>query len=390
MLEKLVSLTDWLNGNLSLILKSVVPFIVAAKPWLAPLHVGIALLGYLGVKIGTRDRSQSDRISERRAGPKEIIHGGVKIAGGIATAVGLWSILGGQVDENEDVEGEEDGEELPKRSLGDIPFNASILGSGGNCVVNGTEAEGIGILETCFQLGINYYDTATQYGDGESERRHGIWLRKLASEGKRDEVFIATKTLSRSYEEAKVEIEESFARLGVEKIDLLQLHAINDMGTWSQVSDPNGALRAVEEAKAAGRVKHIGITNHRDPEVLITTINEYPFESVLITLGITDRLKRSFAEEAVPFCVAKGISVVAMKVFAAGKLAQTEADLEKCLHYSYSLPISTAVIGMSSVSQVIENVAWTKTFVPMTEDSKAELAEGVGEMIDVGTLWWKR
>ena len=386
MIEKL---TDLLT-HFSVFLKAVNPVIVITKPWISAVEIIAVFASYLGLRLTLNKRRQSDRFRLRRSGPKEIFKKTAKVAGGVATAVGLTSLFAMQspTDETEVVEEEEN--ELPKHQLGDIPFQASILGSGGVYIAQGTEAQGIAILQTEFELGINYFDTATQYGDGESERRHGVWLQGLEAQGLRDKVFIATKTLSRGYIQAKEEIENSFARLRIEHIDLLQVHAVNNLDIWGQVSGMNGALKAVEDAKASGRVKHIGISNHNDPAALLKILEEYPFESVLVPIGVADSLIKPFEEDVIPYCMAKGISVVAMKIFAEGKLTQTEADLEKCFHYTLSMLPSTAIVGMATPAQVIQNVAWVRTFVPMTGDQKAELVENVRGLIDISTLWWKQ
>jgi hypothetical protein len=150
-------------------------------------------------------------------------------------------------------------------------------------------------------------------------------------------------------------------------------------------------MRAIEASKRDGRVRHIGITGHKDPSVLLRALEDFPFDSVLCTLGIDDRfVGASFAGDALPQFLDKGISIVAMKVFAEGKAVVEGIDLEKCLHYTLSLPISTAIIGMASPAQVEQNVAWVRSFAGMTEDETNALAADVSRLIDTGAIWWKR
>jgi len=350
------------------------------------LLTGLVAFRLNSLRTTTSSKKRStDRLPERGKSPERKIVDGFRIASGVSTLAGIAGILAQTV--NGDTEDEAP---MESRALGSMGFNASVLGMGGIYICRGDTAEGIGVLDTALELGINYFDTATQYGNGESERRYGIWLNGLEEEGRRGEVFIATKTLTRGYDMASAEIEESFARLQTEYVDLLQIHAVNDMDTWMTVSSRMGSLRAIEQAKESGRVRHIGITGHKDPEVLLRAIEEYPFDSVLMPLGITDRMNKPFVETVLPECVARGISVVAMKVFAEGNLVTAGADLRRCLHYTLSLPVSTAIIGMGSPAQVIENVAWTKAFIAMTEEEKEALAGEIGELIDVEELWWKR
>ncbi len=342
----------------------------------------LGVLGYAYLRARASTSATVDRLTPKKGRAQNEISRIAKVGGGMAAAAGLVGLL---LQEKAVVE---ESAGLPKRDLGSMGFKASILGMGGTGIPRGTEAEALSTLQTAHECGINYYDTASQYGNGESERRLGLWLEKLESEGRRSEVFVATKTLSRGYGLAAAEIEASLSRLRTH-IDLLQVHSVNDLDTWRTVTSRSGSLKSIEAAKASGRVKHIGITGHKDPSVIMQAIADYPFDSVLMPLGITDRIYHPFEEEALPACVVKGISRVAMKVFAEGKLIGTGADLEKCLHYVLSLPVSTAIIGMASPTEVLQNTVWAKTFVVMTEDEKEELANAIEELIDTDVLWWK-
>ena len=385
MLQKFTELLSSIPGSLvspETIYRLVT--VAAVDFWRSAAEIGLLIASVWGFRTGSRSGSPVDIIRRPRMDFRKAASTAASVASGIAAVAAITKLVAPAK------QSEGESEPLPSRQLGSMNFTASILGSGGIYVVRGTEEEGISVLDRAFELGINYFDTATQYGNGESERRHGIWLERLEVAGRRGDVFLATKTLTRGYDVAMEEIEGSFDRLKTEYIDLLQLHAINDMDTWRQVSSRTGSLRAIEAAKEAGRVRHIGITNHNDPAVLLAVLEEYPFDSVLVPLGITDRLINPFVEEVVPVCVQKGISIVAMKVFAAGNLATEGADLMKCLHYTYSIPISTAIIGMASPAEVEMNVGWTKLFVGMTDEQKDELEEEVAELIEVDALWWKR
>ncbi len=383
MLDKLSDLIGWIAGQIdlrNLVSPDTISFILK--------HASEFLLMALGF-IGFLRYSNRNRTIDRLPAPPRkkytILKKTLRIAGGAATVAGIvkafvqWKSPG-----------DDETEPLPGRQLGSMGFNASILGMGGGYTNRGTLAEGFGILKAAHALGVNYFDTASQYGDGESERRYGLLMEALEAEGSRGEVFLATKTLSRGYNQAVEEIEGSFARLRTEYIDLLQVHAVNDIDTWRQVTARDGSLKAIEQAKESGRVRHIGISGHQDPGMILEAIEEYPFDSVLIPLGITDRYHVPFVEEVLPACVAKGLSVVAMKVFAEGHLVEADVDLQKCFHYTLSLPVSTAIIGMKSLMEVIQNVVWTRSFLGMPEDEIDELESEVMELIDTDVLWWKK
>ncbi len=372
--EVVNSTSQWISLNLK-----------TENSWLLIPNFIFTVLAVLGLKLSTRRNRGKDVLPGQKKHPIDRLLKAGKLAGTAATVVGLGGLL---LLEETEVE-EEEVEELPKHGLGGMGFNASVLGMGGVYISRGTDLEGIAVLETAFQMGINYFDTASSYGRGESELTYGIWLQGLVSDGRRDDIFLATKALKRDYESAVVEIETSFERLGVETIDLLQVHAINNEETWRTVTGAGGSMKAITEAKESGRVKHVGISGHGNPEMILRAIEEYPFESVLVPLGITDRYYVPFVEEVLPVCVAKGISVVAMKVFAEGKLTATDVSLEKCLHYTLSLPISTAIVGMRSVDEVVQNIAWTKSFVGLTPEQADSLENEVKGKIDTEDLWWK-
>jgi uncharacterized protein len=280
---------------------------------------------------------------------------------------------------------------LPTRALGKMGFTATAIGMGGSFIPTGDETNGINILNRAYDLGITYYDTASQYGNGESERRYGIWLEKIEQAGNRDNIFLTTKTLSRGYDDAAREIEASYSRLRTKYINLLQVHAINTLKDWKAVTNKNGSLKAIEAAKKDGRVQHIGITGHKDPSVLLKALEEYPFDSVLMPLGIDDRfVGKCFATEALPKLAELGVSRVAMKVFGEGKTVREGVDLEKCIHYSLSLPASTVIIGMTSPEQVEQNVGWVHSFKGITSEEIEALTDDVKGRIDTNIFWWKK
>ena len=280
--------------------------------------------------------------------------------------------------------------EMPKRQLGNMGFNASILGLGGAPIAGIPNDDAVAILDRCFELGMNYFDTAAQYGDGESERKYGLWLQKIQSEGKRADVFVATKTLTRRYDDASREIERSWGNLNTEYIDLLQVHSITGLDVWREVNSENGAFRAIKAAKEDGRVRHLGITGHVHPDFLRAALEDYPFDSVLFPLGVEDRIfAPHFHRDLLPELVEKGISVVAMKVYAEGKLIAAGGDKERSLHYTMSLPISTMIVGMNRVEQVDENVGYVYSYTGMSEEEIIQLTRDSRNLLKAREIWWK-
>src|SRR3954463_5588356 len=131
-------------------------------------------------------------------------------------------------------------------------------------------------LELLLEHGINHIDVAASYGD--AELRIATWLRRHP-----DTFFVATKTGQRSYRAAREEIRRSLDRLGVDRVDSIQLHNLVDVIEWEQALGDDGALRAAVEARDEGLVRFIGVTGHglSVPEMHRRSLDRFPFDSVL-------------------------------------------------------------------------------------------------------------
>ncbi len=142
--------------------------------------------------------------------------------------------------------------------------------------------------------------------DGDSEEKLGIAL-----EGVRDKVIIATKTGSRTGEEAFKDIKCSLRRLKTDRLDIIQLHGIDDEKTLKKAMGPEGSLEACKRTKATGLVDYIGITGHK-PYILRKAVETNEFDTVLVPIN---KVTRQALEELVPFAKSMDIGVAAMKPF---------------------------------------------------------------------------
>jgi aryl-alcohol dehydrogenase-like predicted oxidoreductase len=130
------------------------------------------------------------------------------------------------------------------------------------------------------EAGINHFDVAANYGD--AELRYGPWMQEI-----RDRIFLSTKTEQRSKGNARREIERSLERLQVDVIDLIQLHAVNDMEQLDRATGSGGALEAAIDAREEGLVQAIGITGHGHsaPRTHLEALSRFPFDTVLTPLN---------------------------------------------------------------------------------------------------------
>jgi predicted aldo/keto reductase-like oxidoreductase len=212
-------------------------------------------------------------------------------------------------------------------------------------------------LNYALDRGITYIDTAAGYRNSEEIIGDSISHR-------RNEYFLATKTAKRSYEEAKAEIERSLQRMKTDYVDLLQIHYVNTVQEYKAAMGENGAYRAALEAKAAGKVRFIGITGHR-PELLARWVAGGQFDQVLFHLSLV----QPFAlDELIPAANELNMGKVAMKPLSGGFVQ----PVEKAFRYTYSQDMHTMISGMISVEEVKENLAAIEREVEPEEKRELE------------------
>jgi aryl-alcohol dehydrogenase-like predicted oxidoreductase len=186
-------------------------------------------------------------------------------------------------------------------------FGAAALGQ-----VSHAESEAA--LEVLLEHGVNHIDTAASYGD--SELRIASWLKRHPKT-----FFLATKTGERRYKEAKEEFHRSLDRLGVDHVDLLQLHNLVDVIDWELALREGGALEAAVEAREEGLVRFIGVTGHglSVAAVHFRSLERFPFDSVLLPYNYRqvqdERYHREF-EALATRCAERGVAVQTIKAIA--------------------------------------------------------------------------
>jgi aryl-alcohol dehydrogenase-like predicted oxidoreductase len=275
---------------------------------------------------------------------------------------------------------------MEKRKFGRTGAEFPILSFGAQRIVDEhhcTEDEAIQIVNRAIDEGITYFDTAPSYSNGQSEERLG---KALKLHNRRNEVWIATKTHDRTRDGSLRLLEESLKRLQTDHIEEWRLHNVMTMEQLDQCFAKGGALEALQEAKEQGVIKHISISGHTNPKVQIEAIERFPFESALIALSAMDHLIYSFAHEFLPKANEKGVAIVGMKLLALGQLAPW---YEKALQYTFSLPISTSIVGMESMEQLEKNLAVARSFQPMQDIEKLEFFKEVIHLANPDVLRWK-
>ena len=170
------------------------------------------------------------------------------------------------------------------------------------------------LLPLLDEFGVNHLDTAADYG--EAERRLAPWLR-----GRRDHFFVATKTGERTAEGARRSLERSLNRLGVDQVDLIQLHNLVEEDEWEVAHGPAGALEALVGARDEGLVRFIGVTGHglRIPRMHLRSLQRFPYDSVLFPFNfplLRDPAYRADVEALLAVCDEQGVAVQTIKSIA--------------------------------------------------------------------------
>lgn len=263
---------------------------------------------------------------------------------------------------------------MPTRALGQTGHQVKIFSLGGQATLEqpGKTEEALAIINRAIDLGVNYIDTAAAYGQGVSETYIGQVMKT-----RRQEVFLATKTNDRTYDGSMRLLEKSLKQLQTDKLDLWQLHNVRYQADLDKIFAADGALKALEKARDEKIVRFLGITGHFDPSVLKKGIEQYPFDSVLMALNAADKHNASFMTNLLPFTVEKKISIVGMKIPARGRMFREGGitTMKPAMRYVLTLPVSTIIVGISTVKELEENVEIAKNFTPCSSDEMLAIEE---------------
>jgi aryl-alcohol dehydrogenase-like predicted oxidoreductase len=260
----------------------------------------------------------------------------------------------------------------PLRPLGGTGAEVLPFSLGGEGVLRtvGRAKEAIPVILEALRLGVRYCDTAPAYS--QSQDYYGQAFLEAGPEA-RAQVVLASKTHERSRSGALRLLEDSLRRLGTSHLDVWQLHDLRTHEDLDLIFGRGGAIEAVEEAKAQGLIRFVGLTGHHDPEVLLEAMRRYRFDTVLVAINPADGRRLPFIPSVVREARAQGMGVVAMKALAAGQIPRDgTAPVAELLRYAASLA-DTAVIGCSTVAEVRENMQAALQFTPMSEDEKQSL-----------------
>ena len=265
--------------------------------------------------------------------------------------------------------------EVPKKALGRTGVQVSAMGLGGYHLGSAeTDQAAMEIVAKAFDHGVRFFDNAWEYHDGLSEERLGKALR-----GKRDQAFVMTKvcTHGRDKKVAMRMLDESLRRLQTDHLDLWQIHEVVYDNDPDLIFAPNGAAEALAAAKQQGKVRFVGFTGHKDPEIHLKMLShDFPFDTVQMPLNCCDATFRSFETHVLPEATRRGIAVLGMKSLGgSGELVRHGAVTpEQGLRYAMSLPVATTISGVDTLQVLEQNLKVAVNFSPLAEAEMQDCA----------------
>ncbi len=282
---------------------------------------------------------------------------------------------------------------MPTRNLGRTGHRVGIFSLGGQASIEqpNNDAVAVPLVERALDLGVNYIDTAAQYGGSErwSQRYIGQVMKR-----RRNQVYLAGKTHDRTRDGSLKLLEESLKLLNTDHLDAWQLHHIDRKEEVEQIFAKGGALEALVQAREQKMVRYLGVTGHSDPEVLMECLRRFDFDQILMAVNAADKHHRSFMEQLLPMAVGKKMGIIGMKIPARGRILESwhpekskdtgwnqpapkpgVLAMKEAMYFTLSLPVSTVIIGCDNLAQLEENVKLARDFTPLSEKQLAGLTE---------------
>ena len=276
---------------------------------------------------------------------------------------------------------------IPHRTLGRTKEQVSIVGLGGYHLGKQADPqESIRIMRTGLDEGINFLDNCWDYNGGESEIRMGNALR----DGYRQKAFLMSKIDGRTKTAATSQIDESLRRLQTDRIDLLQFHEVIRDNDPDRIFAEGGAMEAVLQAQKAGKIRYIGFTGHKSPDIHLKMLatamkHDFAFDAVQMPLNVMDAHFDSFEKKVLPVLLKGDIGVLGMKPMGDHVILESKtATPVECLHYAMNLPTSVVITGCDSLPILQQALQAARSFKPLDSSEIASLLAKTAKAAEVG------
>jgi len=264
---------------------------------------------------------------------------------------------------------------MPRRVLGRTGQKISIVGFPGLCLVHYDQQRGTKGIHDAFERGLNYYDVAPAYGNGEAETKMGVGLQGID----RSKIFLSCKTKMRDKAGARQELERSLKRLKTDHFDLYQLHHICTTEQVEQAFGPDGAMETLLKAKEEGKVRWLARAG------ALAALKGFDFDTVMFPFNFVENFKIGFSEPVLKLAGKKGAVGIAIKPLSMGawpqgaerkrkwwyKTTEMQEEVDLAMRYTLSLPGVITGIPPSFLDLLDKAIIAAKAYKPI---KKAELA----------------
>ncbi len=262
------------------------------------------------------------------------------------------------------------------RELGTTGERVSAIGLGGFHLAKDpstTAEDAIRLVRSASDQGITFFDNCWDYNEGISEVRMG----KALKDGYRQKAFVMTKLDARTAKDFDKQLEQSMGRMDLDVVDLVQFHEILRFEDPDRIFAEDGAIHAAMAARKAGKIRYIGFTGHKDPQIHLRMFevaeqNGFHFDTVQMPVNAMDAHFRSFTNHVIPVAQKAGTAVLAMKTFGDGYILRSGTiDPIEALHYGLSQPVAVVITGIDKPEILTQALTAAKTFKPLTKQQTA-------------------
>jgi aryl-alcohol dehydrogenase-like predicted oxidoreductase len=276
---------------------------------------------------------------------------------------------------------------IPYRTLGRSGEKVSLIGLGGYHLGNQTDPQdSVRIIRAGLDEGVNFLDNCWDYNGGESEIRMGNALR----DGYRQKAFLMSKIDGRTKTAAASQINESLRRLQTDRIDLLQFHEVIRDTDPDRIFADGGGMEAVLEAQKAGKIRFIGFTGHKSPDIHLKMLDTaakhgFRFDGVQMPLNVMDAHFNSFEKKVLPVLLKNDIGVLGMKPMGDHIILESKtATAVECLHYAMNLPTSVVITGCDSLPILQQALQAVRSFQPLDSSQVGALLAKTAKAAEAG------
>jgi aryl-alcohol dehydrogenase-like predicted oxidoreductase len=270
-------------------------------------------------------------------------------------------------------------EGLPRRVLGRTSMKVSVVGFPGLALAKIDQEQCTAVLHKAFDRGLNYYDVAPNYGNGDAEKKMGVGLRGLD----RSQYFLSCKTHKRDKAGAQMELNRSLERLKTDHFDLYQLHHLVKPSEVKQAFGPDGAMEAVLKAREQGKLKYIGFSAHTTQSAL-EAMKSFKFDTIMFPINFVEYYTRGFGKEVMALANEQGAGLISIKPLSWGTWPKTGTKNREWWYASVEEPRQVALAMRFVLSQKGVATALPTSFVELLD--KAIDAAKVFQPLDTAAV----